>query len=105
MVELVQSKKRGRPATGTNPSIGVRLPAPTLASLDAWRAQQPGVPGRPEAIRRLIEAGLNNPRPGTSSGGTDPAGSDKPARPKPATRAKPAAEPKAKPAPSSKLDQ
>src|SRR4051812_10466913 len=59
MAEFTQSKKRGRPATGTNPSIGVRLSPNTLENLDAWRAKQPGVPGRPEAIRRLIEAGLN----------------------------------------------
>ena len=28
------------------------------AKLDAWAAQQPDLPGRPEAIRRLVELGL-----------------------------------------------
>lgn len=50
--------KRGRPATGTNPSIGVRMPPDAIAALDQWRAKQPDVPSRPEAARRLIEIGL-----------------------------------------------
>jgi hypothetical protein len=29
-----------------------------IAALDRWRGQQPGVPGRSEAIRRLCELGL-----------------------------------------------
>src|SRR3954449_4222546 len=45
-------------------------------------------------------------KPAVPSRGSDPGGSDKPSRAKPAPRArKPAAEPKAKPAPASKLDQ
>src|SRR5438477_9095003 len=50
--------KRGRPATGTNPAVGVRLPPELLQDLDRWRAHQPDISGRPEAIRRLIESGL-----------------------------------------------
>jgi len=36
----------------------VRLPPELLETLDNWRRDQPDLPGRPEAIRRLIEAGL-----------------------------------------------
>jgi hypothetical protein len=73
MSELAQSKKRGRPVTtGTNQSIGVRLPPETLESIDAWRARQPGIPGRPEAIRRLIEAGLKERQVDAPSGGGNP---------------------------------
>jgi hypothetical protein len=34
------------------------MPEDELAALDAWRAMQPGIPGRPEAIRRLVQIGL-----------------------------------------------
>lgn len=46
-----------RPAeTGT--LIGVRLQAPELAALDAWRKDQPDLPTRPEALRRLAASAL-----------------------------------------------
>ena len=51
-------KRRGRPATGINPAVGVRLPPELMKAVDRWRAHESDVPGRPEAIRRLIEAGL-----------------------------------------------
>jgi len=50
--------QRGRPATGTNPAIGVRMPPGEIAKLDQWRSRQPDLPSRPEAIRRLVELGL-----------------------------------------------
>jgi metal-responsive CopG/Arc/MetJ family transcriptional regulator len=50
--------RRGRPATGTNPAVGVRLPSDLMGALDKWRGAQPDIPSRPEAIRRLIEMGL-----------------------------------------------
>jgi hypothetical protein len=31
-----------------------------LARIDRWRASQPDVPGKSEAMRRLIEAGLSH---------------------------------------------
>jgi metal-responsive CopG/Arc/MetJ family transcriptional regulator len=31
-----------------------------LARLDKWRAKQPDVPNRSEAIRRLVEAGIKS---------------------------------------------
>jgi hypothetical protein len=48
------AKKRGRPATGTGQTIGVRMLPDQLAALDDWRRTQPDLPGRPEAIRRLL---------------------------------------------------
>jgi len=38
--------------------VGVRLQPDALARLDAWIAAQPAPTTRPEAIRRLMEAGL-----------------------------------------------
>jgi hypothetical protein len=51
-------KKRGPPATGKGESMHVRLQPAEMASLDAWIAKQREPVSRPEAIRRLIEAGL-----------------------------------------------
>ena len=53
-----RKKRPGRPATGINPAVGVRLPPELMRAVDNWRAHQSDIPGRPEAIRRLIEAGL-----------------------------------------------
>lgn len=50
--------QRGRPATGTNQAIGVRIPSDELNLIDDWRSKQRPIPSRPEAIRRLIEMGL-----------------------------------------------
>lgn len=47
-------KSRGRPATGRDPSVSVRLPVELLAKLDSFRGDQ----SRSEAIRRLVEKGL-----------------------------------------------
>ena len=33
-------------------------PPEWLAAVDRWRALQPGIPSRAEAIRRLVEKGL-----------------------------------------------
>jgi hypothetical protein len=58
-------KKRGRPALyeGSDgmgaQQIGLRMPPPDLAAVDAWIANQPKPkPSRPEAIRRLVARGL-----------------------------------------------
>ena len=58
-------KRRGRPATGTNPSTGVRMSPETLERLDDWRRKQPDLPGRPEAIRRIVEKALAASEPKT----------------------------------------
>jgi hypothetical protein len=52
----VKRKKRGRPATGTDPLVGVRLPQDVIAKLDAW-AEGQGV-NRSEAVRKAIYAAL-----------------------------------------------
>ena len=49
-------KKRGRPATGKNPIVTVRLPQPMIDALDS-RATSVRVT-RSEVMRQLIEAGL-----------------------------------------------
>jgi hypothetical protein len=51
-------KSRGRPKTGIGTLVGVRLEAQALKSLDDWRRKQDDLPGRPEAIRRLVDLGL-----------------------------------------------
>src|SRR5436190_17071361 len=52
---IMSSKRRGRPPTGINPVVGVRLPPRLLTKLDEWRLNSPNGVGRPEAIRRLLE--------------------------------------------------
>jgi hypothetical protein len=37
---------------------GVQVLAEMAKQLDDWRRQQADLPGRPEAIRRLVELGL-----------------------------------------------
>lgn len=46
----------------------VRVPPAQLERVDAWAAEQPDEPGRPEAIRRLVDKGLGRPAGDT----TDP---------------------------------
>jgi hypothetical protein len=61
----------------------VRLPPDLLKALDRWRREQADPPGRPEAIRRLIEASLSrqgDTKPDTS-GGSTPGSTRKPASP------------------------
>lgn len=52
------SDLRGRPPTGISNPTGLRLYPELEAKLDDWRVKQADKPGRPEAIRRLIEKGL-----------------------------------------------
>ena len=53
-------KKRGRPATGIRPMIGLRLSDDETARLDRW-ARENGYT-RSAAIRTLIERGLAKPK-------------------------------------------
>jgi hypothetical protein len=50
-------KKRGRPATGRDPFIGIRLPTELIGLIATW-ADREGASSRSEAIRRLVELGL-----------------------------------------------
>jgi len=57
---LKPKKKRGRPATGKDPLVGVRMPPALIAQVDAWASYQ--ATGRSEALRRLVEIGLTRTR-------------------------------------------
>jgi hypothetical protein len=52
----VKQKMRGRPATGFDPLVGVRIPKDLIKKIDAWSKAQKT--SRSEAIRRLVELGL-----------------------------------------------
>ena len=49
----VHQKKRGRPATGRDPAITVRLPIALVSAIDRWGASNSF--SRSEAIRKLLE--------------------------------------------------
>jgi hypothetical protein len=53
----VKPKKRGRPATGKDPFVGVRLPDEMIEAVDGW-ADKNGTT-RSAAIRQFIEQGLS----------------------------------------------
>jgi hypothetical protein len=54
----VTPKKRGRPATGNDPIRTFRMSDEKVAEIDAWAARQPDKPSRSEALRRLIDLGM-----------------------------------------------
>lgn len=57
-VNKTQTSKRGRPKRATTP-VMVRMHAEQVTSLDGWIAENgPPFVTRPEAIRRLIQLGL-----------------------------------------------
>ena len=39
-------------------AVNVQLGATALEAIDNWRRRKEDLPGRPEAIRRLVELGL-----------------------------------------------
>jgi len=39
-------------------AVTVRIASDALRDIDDWRREQEDLPGRPEAIRRLVELGL-----------------------------------------------
>jgi hypothetical protein len=51
-------KKLGRPATGRDPTMALRMPIEERRAVEAWAAQQPDKLTLSKAIRRLIELGL-----------------------------------------------
>jgi Arc/MetJ-type ribon-helix-helix transcriptional regulator len=53
----VKQKKRGRPATGHDPFVGIRLPPEMIAKIEDW-SNKNAAETRSEAIRRLIELAL-----------------------------------------------
>ena len=54
--DIAKSAKKRPDATGD--AVLVRLQPELAKPLDDWRRQQEDLPGRPEAIRRLVEIGL-----------------------------------------------
>jgi metal-responsive CopG/Arc/MetJ family transcriptional regulator len=48
-----------------NPQINVRMDEDMLKRLDDWRRKQPDLPGRPEAIRRIVDQALAHSEPKT----------------------------------------
>jgi hypothetical protein len=58
-IPVTQKKRgRGRPATGQDPTLTVRLPMALRSEIEAWAKQQKDRPSRSEAIRRLIVSAL-----------------------------------------------
>jgi hypothetical protein len=53
--------KMGRPSVDSE-AVNVRLAREALQTIDDWRRKQDDLPGRPEAIRRLVELGLKAKR-------------------------------------------
>ena len=49
--------QRQRPTVSGDP-VTVRVQPDMAKQLDDWRRKQDDLPGRPEAIRRLVELGL-----------------------------------------------
>jgi hypothetical protein len=54
----VHQKKPGRPATGRDPAVTIRLPKEVLGEVETWAGTQDGEPNRSQAIRQLVELGL-----------------------------------------------
>ena len=54
--DITKSPKKR--ATATGDAVLVRLQPELAKPLDNWRRKQDDLPGRPEAIRRLVEAAL-----------------------------------------------
>jgi metal-responsive CopG/Arc/MetJ family transcriptional regulator len=54
----VLRKKRGRPATGQDPVLAIRLSKGLRSAIESWAMQQIDKPSRSEAIRRLLEFAL-----------------------------------------------
>ncbi len=56
-INNIKKSKRGRPPVDSE-AVTVRITVDALQNLDDWRRKQEDMPGRPEAIRRLVELGL-----------------------------------------------
>jgi hypothetical protein len=63
-IAKVEKRPPGRPRTGRDPPVTVRLPIEVQAAIGAWIERQPEPkPTRSEAIRQLIERGLDADQP------------------------------------------
>ena len=62
-IKNVVRKRAGRPATGQDPVTAIRLSKELRETVDKWAGKQDDTPGRSEAIRRLVELGLETRTP------------------------------------------
>src|SRR5580693_4777201 len=60
--EKVSPKRPGRPPTGRQPMLAVRLSPSLKAAIDIWKQRQNDTPSRSEAIRRLLNLALGGGR-------------------------------------------
>jgi len=51
-----RKKRLGRPATGTDPLVGVRMPPELIKAVDAWAKKNGHT--RASAVRHFVETGL-----------------------------------------------
>jgi hypothetical protein len=58
-IDGAKKSKRGRPPVDTE-AVNVRMSVETLGTIDGWRRKQGDLPGRPEAIRRLVKLALRS---------------------------------------------
>lgn len=52
-------KQMGRPTVDSE-AVTVRLLREMITQIDNWRREQPDIPTRPEAMRRLVLLGLSS---------------------------------------------
>jgi hypothetical protein len=64
-IKVMPKKRRGRPATGKDPQVVLRMPTKLIADVDAWGTANNAI--RSEAIRRLVEIGLKTKRESLNS--------------------------------------
>jgi hypothetical protein len=57
---IKDNPKRGRPATGKDPMVGVRMSKAFQDDVRGWAKKQPDKPSLAPAIRRLVEFGLKS---------------------------------------------
>src|SRR5262245_35237283 len=55
---FAKQKKRGRPATGVTPMVGIRVTATLRKRVEEWAKAQSDNPTLSEAMRRLVEQAL-----------------------------------------------
>ena len=56
-INSAKKSKRGRPPVESE-AVNVRMAIDALQNIDDWRRKQDDLPGRPEAIRRLVDLAL-----------------------------------------------
>jgi hypothetical protein len=62
-IKVKPKKSRGRPATGKDPVVGLRMSANLRGTIVKWAENQSDKPTLSEATRRLVELGLSVDKP------------------------------------------